>query len=543
MSAASPWIDGAILSVPLAAAVWLALRLVPRTALNAAARYAIWWIALVAALALPTFHLAGPRASGSPTAPPALLRITTLSLDPQAAAETAGARSAFALSPRPSIRWLALAWPLTSALLLLRLLLSHLAIRLICRRALTPPPECLVSIERWKHAAGWRDRSVRIAASPDAPVPFAAGPFSPAILIPTDLFHRLSGLDLDRVVLHEAAHLARFDDCAILIERLLVAIFPWNLSAWWMIRQIDREREIACDDLAVERTGCPRLYADCLTRVVELCGRVRGPLVAAMAGRNTQLSRRVQLLIEAPRQCGARLLPVRVLPFAAALVVLLLASARAPRLVAFTAPPLSNTPKEEKMISPVNSLGRKLAVTAAATALAAAPAPTQTAAAAPPDPGPAQEQVQTASSGRRLAILIDAAGLPQPDLQRSCDAAVRFIRERLRPEDQVAILVTNERTVGVQQDFTSDQNLLVKTVLLAAERETSSLVRSTPEQWAATVAASVKLLAPVEGKKALVYIGDSAPALSAEQIKPLIGDALGANVAFYIIDARGLPPR
>src|SRR5579862_9139843 len=49
-------VNGLILSVPLAAAVWLALRL-SRRSLNAATRYGVWWIALLASMALPMIFL------------------------------------------------------------------------------------------------------------------------------------------------------------------------------------------------------------------------------------------------------------------------------------------------------------------------------------------------------------------------------------------------------------------------------------------------------------------------------------------------------
>src|SRR5580704_4070681 len=46
-------VNGAILSALLSATVWLAFRITPRRALNAATRYAIWWLVLALTLALP----------------------------------------------------------------------------------------------------------------------------------------------------------------------------------------------------------------------------------------------------------------------------------------------------------------------------------------------------------------------------------------------------------------------------------------------------------------------------------------------------------
>jgi hypothetical protein len=46
-------LNGAILSVPVAVAVWVGLRLAPRRMLSAATRYVVWWAALVAVGMLP----------------------------------------------------------------------------------------------------------------------------------------------------------------------------------------------------------------------------------------------------------------------------------------------------------------------------------------------------------------------------------------------------------------------------------------------------------------------------------------------------------
>jgi hypothetical protein len=50
-------VNGGIVSVPIAAAVWLLLRVMPRRALNAATRYAIWWVTLAIVIALPVVYL------------------------------------------------------------------------------------------------------------------------------------------------------------------------------------------------------------------------------------------------------------------------------------------------------------------------------------------------------------------------------------------------------------------------------------------------------------------------------------------------------
>src|SRR5262249_37279554 len=53
--------NGALLSSVATAAVWLGLRFTPRGFLNAATRYAIWWLVMVFAIISPVFESAMSR--------------------------------------------------------------------------------------------------------------------------------------------------------------------------------------------------------------------------------------------------------------------------------------------------------------------------------------------------------------------------------------------------------------------------------------------------------------------------------------------------
>src|SRR5207244_1968074 len=139
--------------------------------------------------------------------------------------------------------------------------------------------------------------------------PIAAGPRNPTILIPARFLEELDEAELDQIGLHEAAHLARRDDYALLLQRLITAVFSWHPVARWIGRRIDLEREIACDDIVVAATGHAKPYAACLTRVVELAtGATASPLAAAAADERSHFSARVEMLLNRTRRTGTRLL-------------------------------------------------------------------------------------------------------------------------------------------------------------------------------------------------------------------------------------------
>jgi hypothetical protein len=141
-------------------------------------------------------------------------------------------------------------------------------------------------------------RNVRVAVVDDAVSPMLAGPFRPSILLPAPLLAAMHDAEIEQICLHEAAHLARYDDWALLAQRLIETVFALHPLARWISRQIHLEREIACDDAVITLTGLARPYAACLTHAAELAAGViwmgllsakTPPLFALAAPQNTIL--------------------------------------------------------------------------------------------------------------------------------------------------------------------------------------------------------------------------------------------------------------
>lgn len=122
---------------------------------------------------------------------------------------------------------------------------------------------------------GWMDsheirRSIRLMTSSKVNVPMSLGFVRPVILIPDFLVNHLTPTELDQVLLHEIAHLKRHDDWAKLLQKMIRALFFFHPAVWWIDRQLDAEREIACDDWVAQVTHQRRQYAACLVRLVEI---------------------------------------------------------------------------------------------------------------------------------------------------------------------------------------------------------------------------------------------------------------------------------
>src|SRR5205085_2946501 len=88
------------------------------------------------------------------------------------------------------------------------------------------------------------------------------------------------------------------DDWTNLMGRLASAAFVLHPVAAWVLRRIEREREIACDDWVVAATGSAVHYAATLARLFEFCCTRRRELLATgMAHRSSNLGERIEILL------------------------------------------------------------------------------------------------------------------------------------------------------------------------------------------------------------------------------------------------------
>ena len=135
------------------------------------------------------------------------------------------------------------------------------------------------------------------------------GLHEPYIAVPSSLLQVLSAADLDQVILHEYGHVQRRDDWMRLLQGLVQSALWIHPAAFLIGRELDLEREVACDDWVIARTGAPRDYAGCLSRVAESRrGRVMPAFAPALFGGRRDLIRRVDRLLDSRR--NARHQPV-----------------------------------------------------------------------------------------------------------------------------------------------------------------------------------------------------------------------------------------
>jgi beta-lactamase regulating signal transducer with metallopeptidase domain len=362
-------LDTLWVALAIAAAAWALARVLPRT--NAATRHLLWWTVLALVLLLPFAAMdrrpAGDMArediAAAPGAPTAVAADSPAApLPPQ--------RDVFPLEIRTG-DWMAIAfaiWLPIALVQLCRLAWSFFYLRKVKRGSQPASAAVAVRFEYWVAACGIR-RRVRLMVSDKIASPLATGFRHPAVILPAILPAQFCEEELDHVLLHELAHVARRDDWSNLLARALGAVAGLHPVVGWTLRQLARERELACDDWVVSRIGEARSYAASLARLFEVCRAQRRVVLATgMAESASRLGERIETLLANGRQFSPRTSLLRVGVATIALVALLAAGAQAPHWVVLAqsgagAAPAGDQPHATK---PVNPRGSFLAALVAA---------------------------------------------------------------------------------------------------------------------------------------------------------------------------------
>ena len=310
------------LALAVAAVIWLALRLMPRV--NAATRHAVWWAVLALVVLMPLATLlprpAPPEPSPARTENQILTRalpssavkpllvtgadapgspLTSAPLHPLYSRGAAVPRVRLPIEFHPG-NWpsrLLFLWMAVSCVLLGRIVRSYLHLRGLRNRARPASAELVVRFEQ-RLRDSRTSRAPQLLVSDEVISPLAAGFLHPVVILPDLLLQEIAESELDYVLLHELAHVARRDDWTNLMGRLSSAAFVLHPVAAWVLRRIEREREIACDDWVVAATGSAVHYAATLARLFEFCcARRRELLATGMAHRSSNLGERIEILL------------------------------------------------------------------------------------------------------------------------------------------------------------------------------------------------------------------------------------------------------
>jgi carboxyl-terminal processing protease len=375
----------ALKATALLAIAWLAAVALRRRC--AAARHRVWALALAGLVALPALSSAlpawplpwaAPWASavviGSPDVvqvrvpdlpPPLLAELPPLEGEapepapgpPTPDASTVAPPSSMTVPPspttaptaavRPSWEWLLWAW---AAGVLLALAPAAMGLLSLARLGARCTPLTEGPLARLAEDLAGRlgiGRPVLLMQGPWRSMPMTWGAVRPVVLLPAGAESWSAGR-LRVVLLHELAHVRRWDCLTLLVAQLARALYWFHPLAWLAVARLRAEQERACDDAVLNAGADAPDYARHLLAITAglPSAALLGPLAPGI-GRAARIERRLVGILDGRQD--RRPLPAlaRGLTALAALALLLALAPLAPGpAVAAPAPPAADVPAE-----------------------------------------------------------------------------------------------------------------------------------------------------------------------------------------------------
>jgi hypothetical protein len=182
--------------------------------------------------------------------------------------------------------------------------------------------------------------SVTVAISEEVRVPAAIGFWKRMIVLPAWALRELPAEDLNVILLHEFAHLRRWDEWTNLVQKIVRSLFFFHPAVWWIDNQLSVEREMACDDAVLAQTANPHGYATCLVSLLEksLAHRLsqkQWSMAQAAVHRAREASLRLAQILDKNRPVATRVWRPAVGIVGTFSLVCLMALPHAPQLVGF----------------------------------------------------------------------------------------------------------------------------------------------------------------------------------------------------------------
>ena len=278
---------------------------------SAATRHLVWTLTMIALLALPIASVALPvwQVAIPVERATAIAAVRAIDALP---ATTAGV-TAFTPAARsngdgvnsrtpavPILTAIAALYLSGVMLLLARFAAEPFVLRRLTSRALEMKDDGWHALlERCARAAGVT-RRVRLLQAPSEVMPLTFGTIAPVIVLPASAT-TWSDERRSAVLLHELAHVARFDCLVQRLTAIAGALYWPHPGVWWAARRLRTERELACDDRVLAAGAGARDYASHLLDIAHTFRSAPAPATALGMARPKQLERRLLAILDAAR--------------------------------------------------------------------------------------------------------------------------------------------------------------------------------------------------------------------------------------------------
>jgi beta-lactamase regulating signal transducer with metallopeptidase domain len=179
--------------------------------------------------------------------------------------------------------WLLAFWTLVVLWQIARLFRQRLSLIRLLKRGVSAGAELTVLVAEMAVQIGLRRMPAAITVAGDCPL-FVCGLLQPKLVMPGKLMDSLGPAERRQVILHELAHVKRYDllwGWPVEIARI---VYFFNPLVYWAAYRLRLERELACDQLAMAHSGHSAAdYAQTLVQVVSHASEPAAVQAAAIA--------------------------------------------------------------------------------------------------------------------------------------------------------------------------------------------------------------------------------------------------------------------
>lgn len=164
---------------------------------------------------------------------------------------------------------------------------------------------------------------VRFLQSKTVEMPMIIGWLKPVVLIPASVFLQVSPNELETILIHELAHIKRYDYPVNFLQSLVEILFFYHPCAWWISAKIRAEREFAVDEFVSQIFETDKIsYARALANLEEIrLNETRTKLILAMTGNGGNLMKRIENILHGNRKLNSKNISIWSAIFAITLVI------------------------------------------------------------------------------------------------------------------------------------------------------------------------------------------------------------------------------
>lgn len=134
----------------------------------------------------------------------------------------------------------------------------------------------------------------QIGQSKNIQSPITFGWMDAVILLPFSILNHLSIEEVKLILLHEVAHIVRNDFMIQVVIKLAHTVLLFNPFSYFFIKEINTQRELACDEWVVKQYGNPLAYTKSLYQLALVANTENSPLLLNAIGNQKALLNRIQ---------------------------------------------------------------------------------------------------------------------------------------------------------------------------------------------------------------------------------------------------------